>query len=260
MKTSRVPSWSTSIPVTAVPASLVASLTARAPGDQRDVGVLEGGTHTKDLGVGLGVDQAREAVAGRAADAAAERRVGLVEHDATRGVEGVPARGGEVVGQLLDPRLVRQRRERIGRTGRRLGRVLAPCPVHLVELLGLGVVGLHVVVADRPGGREAVVVLQLAEVLTAQPVQRRPVQLGGAAHEVVDLGLERLALVVVPRVGGDVAVVDEHIGGGPVLRLAGQPVAPLQQQDALARRGQVAGQGAAAGAGPDDDDVVVTHP
>src|SRR4029453_6459901 len=184
----------------------------------------------------------------------AERRVGLVQHDPAGGMERVVAGGGGGVGQLLDPGRVGQGRGRGGgggrggrggkgggAAGRRRGGVLAARPVDLVALFGQGVVGLHVVVADRPGRRDAVVVLQLAEVLPSQPVQRRAVQLGGAADEVVDLRLEGLALGVVPGVGGDVAVVDEHIRGGPVLRLAGQPAAPLQQQDALARGGQVPG-------------------
>ena len=77
---------------------------------------------------------------------------------------------------------------------------------------------------------------ELLEVPLAQPVERGAVQLGGSAHEVVDLRLERLALVVVPGVLGDVAVVDEHVLGEPVLRLPRQPVATLEQQDPLAGR------------------------
>ena len=65
--------------------------------------------------------------------------------------------------------------------------------VDLVELLGLGVVGLEHVVADRPRGRDPAVVLELAEVALPQPVQRGAVELRRAADEVVDLGLERLA-------------------------------------------------------------------
>jgi hypothetical protein len=52
----------------------------------------------------------------------------------------------------------------------------------------------------------------------------------------VHLRLERLP--VSPSIHGvrrDVAVVDEDVGGGPVLRLAREPVAALEQQDALAR-------------------------
>ena len=140
-----------------------------------------------------------------------------------------------------------------------LGRVLAVSAVHFVEVLRLGVVGLDLVVADRPGRRDAVVVLELLEVLLPQAVERGAVELRRAAHEVVDLRLERLALVVVPGVLRDVAVVDEHVLGKPVLRLAREPVAALQQQDPLARRRQVPCERAAAGTGSDDDHVVVSH-
>ena len=109
----------------------------RGVGQQRDVGVLERGSHAQHLGVGLGVHQAREAVAGRAAHARAVGHVRLVEHHAAGRVEGVQAGRGEVVGELLDARLVRDRRERVGRAGGRFGRVLAARAVHLVELLGL---------------------------------------------------------------------------------------------------------------------------
>ena len=97
----------------------------------------------------------------------------------------------------------------VRRRRRRLGRVLAPGAVHLVELLGLGVVGLEHAVVDRPGRRDPAVVLELAEVALAQPVQRGAVELRGAADEVVDLRLEGVALGVEPAVGRHVAVVDE---------------------------------------------------
>ena len=57
----------------------------------------------------------------------------------------------------------------------------------------------------------------------------------------------------------DVAVVDEHVLREPVLRLARQPVAALEQEDPLARGREVAGDGAAARAGSDDDHVVRVH-
>ena len=231
---------------------------AVAPVTSVTFGVLQRGAHAQHLGVGLGVQRAREAVALPAAHAGAVGHVRLVEEHAARGVERVVARGGEVVGQLLDARLVVQRRERVVGARRRLGRVLAPGAVHLVQPLGLRVVRLHVGVRDRPGGRQAVDVVQVPEVLGPQPVEGGAVQLGGAADEVVDLRLERLAVVVVPRVGRDVAAVDEHVAGRPVGRLPRQPVAPLEQQDPVARRRQVAGQGAPAGSGADDDDVVVS--
>ena len=90
----------------------------------------------------------------------------------------------------------------------------------------------------------------------AQPVQRGAVELGGAADEVVHLRLERLAVAVVPGVRRDVAVVDEHLVREPVLRLARQPAAALEQQDPLARGRQATHQRAAARAAPDHDHVV----
>ena len=90
----------------------------------------------------------------------------------------------------------------------------------VVHLLGLGVVRLELVVADRPGGRDAVLMLPLAEVFLAQPIEGGAVHLGRAADEIVDARLKRLAVLVAPDVGRDVAILDEHLLGDPVLRLA----------------------------------------
>ena len=201
--------------------------------EQRDVGPVEDRAHGDRLGVGLGVDQARVAVAPRAADARALGPVGLVEQDAARGVERVVAAGGHLVGELLDAWLVRDGRPRVRLGPRPLGGVLAGVAVDLVQLLGLGVPRLEVVVGQRPRRGEAVDVADLAEVLRTQPVERGAVELGGAADVVVDLRLERLAVGVVPGVLGDVLAVDEHRLGTPVVHLPGQVVAPLQQQDLL---------------------------
>ena len=77
--------------------------------------------------------------------------------------------------------------------------------------------------------------LQFAEVRLAQPVQRGPVELRRPAHEIVDLGLEGLAVLVVPGVFRDVTVVDEDGRSIPVLDLPGQPVAALEDQYPFAR-------------------------
>ena len=201
--------------------------------------------------------QARESVAVGTAHALAEGHVALIEHDPAGRMKRVVSRGREVVRELLDPRLVRDRRERVGRARGRLCRVLPAGAVHLVELLGKRVVRLHLFVADRPARRDAVVMTQLAEILLAQPVERGAVELRGASNEVMDLGLEGLTARVVPGVRRHVAVVHEHVLGEPVLRLAGQPVAALEQQDLPRGRSQVPDERAAAGAAPDDDHVIL---
>ncbi len=227
------------------------------PGEQRDVGPAQQGPDRDDLGVGLGVHQARVAVAPGAADAGAGGPVRLVQHDPARRVERVVAALGQVIGNLLEPGLVGDGGPRVRLAAGAFGGVLAGVAVHLVQPLGLGVPGLEVVVGQRPGRGDPVDVLDLAEVPGAQPVQGRAVQLGGPADEVVHLGLERLAVPVEPGVLGDVLTRHEHRLGVPVVHLAGQEVPPLQQQDPLARIGQGVRERPAPGSGPDDDHVIV---
>src|SRR5512132_410367 len=117
------------------------------------------------------MNQAWKPVAILAANAGAERRILLIKHNATGGMERTVAGARQIIMQLLDARLVRHRRERIGRAGRWLSGVFTARSVYLVHLLSLGVIRLHVFVADGPGGRDTVVVLQLPEVLLAQTVE-----------------------------------------------------------------------------------------
>jgi hypothetical protein len=102
-------------------------------------------------------------------------------------------------------------------------------------------------------------VTELAEVLLAEPIERRAVELRRPADVVVHAGLERCAVPVVPRVLRDVAVVDEHRLREPVLELSRQPAAALEEQDALARGCEVPRKGAAPGACSDHDHVVPVH-
>jgi hypothetical protein len=100
--------------------------------------------------VGLPVGQAREAVEPVAANTASGFRLGLVQVDADGEVERPVPSVLEVVGELLDARLVRYRRVRERPGPRRLGGVLTGLPVHEIELLRLCVVGLEVLVGDWP--------------------------------------------------------------------------------------------------------------
>ena len=134
----------------------------------------------------LAMHERREAVAGRAADA---RRCSACRPRAAgcrtaRGTGGSrPARGRRTAAGSA----ARASRPGTGRpAGTGLGRILGVVAVDLVELLGLRVVRLEVVVRDGPRGRDPVVVLELAEVLLPEPVERRAVELGLAADVVVD--------------------------------------------------------------------------
>src|SRR5262249_30090587 len=97
------------------------------------------------------------------------------------------------------------------------------------------------------------------EVLFAHPIQRGAVELCRASYVVVDLRLKGLSGSVIPSLRRDIAVVDEDIRSGPVLRLARQPVAPLERHNMFARCGQVSGQRASARARADDDHLVAVH-
>ena len=119
-------------------------------GEQRDVPVFQGRIDAADLGIGLRLHQTGMAVAGGAADAAAAAAVLFVQHDAHGHVERpVPERHQAVV-QGLDARFMAHRRVPVGSARPGLGGVLAAVAVHVIELLGAGVVGLEVGVGDGP--------------------------------------------------------------------------------------------------------------
>ena len=95
------------------------------------------------------------------------------------------------------------------------------------------------------------------EILLAQAIQRRAEHLGGSADEIMHLRLKRFAASIEPGIGRDISVLLEDRCRIPVRRFALQPVAPLEQQNAFARRRELFGERAAAGAAADDDDVKV---
>ena len=132
----------------------------------------------------------------------------------------------------------------------------AEVAVDVEEFFSLGVEGFKVGVGDGPGGGDAALVMNDAEVLGAHAEHRGAVDLGLAADEVGLLGVEVLAVLVVPGFAGVVAVVQEDGGGGPVELLLGQEGSALEDENALAGPGKAEGKGAAAGSGTDDDRVV----
>ena len=167
----------------------------------------------------------------------------------------------QALGEFGDARLVADRRLRIGAAGPRLGRVFAARAMHAIEIFRLLVVGLEHVVFQRPFRRDAVAVAHAVEVGLAQPEQRGAVELGIAADPVMQPRLETVAAGRLPGLVGLVAGAAKYLRGVPVLALARQVLAALDQQNALAGLRQPPRRGPAARPGADDDDVVavVSH-
>ena len=74
----------------------------------------------------------------------------FVEHDADRKWERAVAGALQIVGEMLDARLVRYGSVGIGIIAGRLARVAAARSVHVVKAFGIGVIRREVAVRQRP--------------------------------------------------------------------------------------------------------------
>ena len=147
---------------------------------------------------------------------------------------------------------------------RRLDRIEPGLAMGAHQLFGAGVIGLEGLVADRPGGRDAGLVLQRAEVLLAEAHRRRAEEFRVAADIVIGARREQFAVAVAPLLLGREFAAVEHGIDAPELRLAAKARATLQHQDVAPGRGEAVGKRAAADTSPDDHDVVavlqLAHP
>src|ERR687888_1629451 len=100
---------------------------------------------------------------------------------------------------------------------------------------------------------------QLAEILLTQTEQRSAIEFGISTDVVVRVRMKRPAVLVLPGLLRVVLRLDVDGPRAPVVLLTWHVVAALEQQDPLARRREVIGEGAAAGTGADDDYVVMRH-
>ncbi len=254
-------SRSVTTPVTLRPESSVSRRCTLAPVTNVTLSLDSTGSTQMTCESDLRVQQAWEAIDPVAADADAgpcrSARLDLHEVDSDRQVEGVQPKLLQVVAQLLDAGFVRHRRVGVLLAGRALGRVLSMLAVDQVEVLRLGVIGLQVVVGDRPGRRDPTMVAKLAEVLRAETEQRSAVELGVPADVIVDLGLELVAVPVVPDLLREVLPAYEYRLGLPVVALPWQERSSFQPEHLRAARGEPVPEGPTPGSRPDDDNVVV---
>ena len=105
--------------------------------------------------VALGANQAGKAIARLTPDAPAGVGILLVQHDAERYVKRPEPALDQVVVQLLDAWLVADCRIRVLRARPGIRGIDAAFAVDVVQALGLGVIRLQLLVADRPRRRAA---------------------------------------------------------------------------------------------------------
>src|ERR1700733_11506157 len=162
----------------------------------------------------------------------------------------------------LHSRLAGERGERVGFGVEgfgwvKAGEVVVEMTVGCEELFCTAIVGFEVGIGEWPGGRDAAVVVDDAEVFCAEAEECGAVDFGLAAHVVGLLGMEGLVLLVDPDIFGVIAVVEEDGGGIPVEFFLWQKSAALEDEDALPCLGQMKRQCAASRSSSDDDDVVL---
>src|SRR5262249_28939703 len=225
---------------------------------QPHVGIFQRRIYTEHLRIGLCIDQAWEAIAGVTSNALARMRVFFVEHHTERRMEGPQPSGGRILGQLLDAGLMTYRRMRRRSACGRVGGIFTALAVNVIPMLRLSVIRFQLVVLDRPRRRNSPVVFDGTEILAPKPEQRRAIKFRIAANAVVGVGVEWIAVSIVPDFFGLVFALNVYGAGAPVVLLAGHVVTAFQQENPLACRRQLAGESSATRARADDDHVIMT--
>jgi hypothetical protein len=208
----------------------------------------------RDIRLALRVELARERVARVAQDAAVRLPGPTRPSGSGDGCSPRPRSRSTIFFHLrrVRHRLVRER------PARRLGRIHPALPVHVVQALRAVVKRL-----ERPRSRSARPARRRRrardrlEVLAPQPVQHAAPELRVAADAVVRVGQERRGRRRSShRFAGAVAQLLPDRFGAPVVGFLRDEVPALEDQELRRRGRQRVRHRAAAGAGPDDDDVV----
>src|SRR5215470_8195815 len=135
---------------------------------------------------------------------------------------------------MLEPRLMTYGRPGVGLACRWFRRILPAVAVHLINVLGLRIVGLQFVVSDRPSRRDAAVMANLSEIPLSQAEESCAVELRISAHIVVRMRMQLLPLLVAPEFFCVVLGIDVDELWIPVGLFAGDIIATLQDENPLA--------------------------
>src|SRR5262249_46032937 len=147
------------------------------------------------------------------------------------------------------------RRVRVGRACGRFDRIFTAVAVDVIEPLRFGVIRLYIFITDRPGRREAAVMANLAEVFFTKAEQRGTVEFRIAADVIVGMGMELFAVLVMPHLLGLVFPFEVYRAWIPVVFLSWYVAAAFKKKNPFPCRRKLMGQGAAAGAGADNDHI-----
>src|SRR5215475_90395 len=118
--------------------------------------------------IGFGVDQAGIAIARTASNTWAILPISFIEHHSKRRVKRIQPEAREIVAQLLNARLVTNRRIRKCTAAARFGKVFPGFTMHMVNAFRFGVVWLQFVVRNRPGWRDSTEMFYLAKIFFAE--------------------------------------------------------------------------------------------
>src|SRR5262249_33183247 len=210
----------------------------------------------------LCIDQTGMSIARFAADAPAGTRILFVQHHAEGNMKRLEPQTCKIVTQLLHTWLMTDRWMWIGSAGWRIRRIFCAEAMDLVEMLGLRIIGLQVLVRDRPHrprGRGPTQSVDLPKVLSAEAKEGGAVELGVAAPPVVGVWMELSPVDVPPHFSGAVLPLQVDRLRAPVVLLSRHIVAALYQQDAFTGWRQTIRERAASRSGSDNDQLEVLN-
>jgi hypothetical protein len=163
--------------------------------------------------------------------------------------------------QILHIWIGRHRQKGQWLTARRIGWISSGQAMHAEELLSTEIIRFESLIRDWPGWRHTASVLDVVEIVLPESRQRRAVDFGVPANEIMDAGREPPTIRVPPFFASLVAIVAKHRHWIPILDLFGQKGPSLDEQNPGAAIAQSPCERSAAHAGTKNGDirVVVTN-
>ena len=194
--------------------------------------MLESRIHANNLRIRFAVDQARKSVECGTTHAGARVQgltVLFIEQNAERQRKGMMAEPLQIVVKLLNARFVAYWRMAVGGARRTFRGIDPVFSMNVIQVLRFRVIRLEVLIAERPGGRDAAIVADFPKILLAKPQQRRAINLRISADVILNAWVKLVSILVVPGFFGSVFRFEKDGAGFPVVFLPRQVAAPFQK-------------------------------